>query len=113
MDVGVGFLVGRPHRLDHLVRLLRAGAAVEEGEALAVHRPGQDREIRADALDIEVARGGRPCGERHACAPLCQEWTSSVSAARMGPSGRCSSRSEEHTSELQSLMRISYAVFCL
>src|SRR3546814_10505255 len=29
--------------------------------------------------------------------------------------GRClvSTRSEEHTSELQSLMRISYAVFCL
>src|SRR3546814_7143469 len=25
----------------------------------------------------------------------------------------CSSRSEEHTSELQSLLRISYAVFCL
>src|SRR3546814_7628802 len=26
---------------------------------------------------------------------------------------RCPVRSEEHTSELQSLMRISYAVFCL
>src|SRR3546814_7591092 len=26
---------------------------------------------------------------------------------------QCSTRSEEHTSELQSLMRISYAVFCL
>src|SRR3546814_3854485 len=26
---------------------------------------------------------------------------------------RCQQRSEEHTSELQSLMRISYAVFCL
>src|SRR3546814_1144222 len=26
---------------------------------------------------------------------------------------RCFQRSEEHTSELQSLMRISYAVFCL
>src|SRR3546814_5736256 len=26
---------------------------------------------------------------------------------------RCAFRSEEHTSELQSLMRISYAVFCL
>src|SRR3546814_8425869 len=26
---------------------------------------------------------------------------------------RCRSRSEEHTSELQSLMSISYAVFCL
>src|SRR3546814_10899305 len=27
--------------------------------------------------------------------------------------GRAARRSEEHTSELQSLMRISYAVFCL
>src|SRR3546814_1834499 len=27
--------------------------------------------------------------------------------------GRLQARSEEHTSELQSLMRISYAVFCL
>src|SRR3546814_5564788 len=27
--------------------------------------------------------------------------------------GCCAGRSEEHTSELQSLMRISYAVFCL
>src|SRR3546814_4457446 len=27
--------------------------------------------------------------------------------------GACLIRSEEHTSELQSLMRISYAVFCL
>src|SRR3546814_954791 len=27
--------------------------------------------------------------------------------------GHCGARSEEHTSELQSLMRISYAVFCL
>src|SRR3546814_4939152 len=40
--------------------------------------------------------------------------------ARRGSAGRDSqrdrqnkSRSEEHTSELQSLMRISYAVFCL
>src|SRR3546814_3834428 len=29
------------------------------------------------------------------------------------PSGMRQNRSEEHTSELQSLMRISYAVFCL
>src|SRR3546814_9742162 len=33
-------------------------------------------------------------------------------AARIGP-GDLVLRSEEHTSELQSLMRISYAVFCL
>src|SRR3546814_7647919 len=30
-----------------------------------------------------------------------------------GPPGAAAKRSEEHTSELQSLMRISYAVFCL
>src|SRR3546814_6729278 len=30
-----------------------------------------------------------------------------------GRGGRRADRSEEHTSELQSLMRISYAVFCL
>src|SRR3546814_9420629 len=36
-------------------------------------------------------------------------WTGSASHAWPAPS----LRSEEHTSELQSLMRISYAVFCL
>src|SRR3546814_6432445 len=34
-------------------------------------------------------------------------------AANTGGSGSSTMRSEEHTSELQSLMRISYAVFCL
>src|SRR3546814_4744838 len=32
---------------------------------------------------------------------------------QMRPGGAAGGRSEEHTSELQSLMRISYAVFCL
>src|SRR3546814_9543320 len=46
-----------------------------------------------------------------------REWRCRSSHAR-GPSGRParrrrSRRSEEHTYELQSLMRISYAVFCL
>src|SRR3546814_6404108 len=34
-------------------------------------------------------------------------------AALRHPAAPSCSRSEEHTSELQSLMRISYAVFCL
>src|SRR3546814_5702510 len=34
-------------------------------------------------------------------------------AATASASDRAAGRSEEHTSELQSLMRISYAVFCL
>src|SRR3546814_5726458 len=44
----------------------------------------------------------------HGCARACP-------SGRGRGSGPCCrhSRSEEHTSELQSLMRISYAVFCL
>src|SRR3546814_7264575 len=36
-----------------------------------------------------------------------------VAMVRIGDVGGVVIRSEEHTSELQSLMRISYAVFCL
>src|SRR3546814_2208171 len=36
-----------------------------------------------------------------------------AAAGRAGGAGCAPGRSEEHTSELQSLMRISYAVFCL
>src|SRR3546814_7878908 len=36
-----------------------------------------------------------------------------VRSERIGDAQRNVARSEEHTSELQSLMRISYAVFCL
>src|SRR3546814_5528241 len=36
-----------------------------------------------------------------------------ASPARIQSGRRIQARSEEHTSELQSLMRISYAVFCL
>src|SRR3546814_3767778 len=39
-------------------------------------------------------------------------YTSSM-MRRLFANGPVSCRSEEHTSELQSLMRISYAVFCL
>src|SRR3546814_6579053 len=39
--------------------------------------------------------------------------TGTPMAVRSGSRTPSPSRSEEHTSELQSLMRISYAVFCL
>src|SRR3546814_3117542 len=46
------------------------------------------------------------------CERLDCEWYAAGCADRDGGIRRCR-RSEEHTSELQSLMRISYAVFCL
>src|SRR3546814_7401561 len=39
--------------------------------------------------------------------------TASASDSGAAVDGATAARSEEHTSELQSLMRISYAVFCL
>src|SRR3546814_4946604 len=46
---------------------------------------------------------------RSRCRTSSRSW-SNWPTARAGPA---TGRSEEHTSELQSLMRISYAVFCL
>src|SRR3546814_1587813 len=56
----------------------------------------------------------RPAG-RHPSLPRSpRSWAARGGAARRARSrGRRRGRSEEHTSELQSLMRISYAVFCL
>src|SRR3546814_6719669 len=44
------------------------------------------------------------CWECYSCVKACPRTRSTAAATR---------RSEEHTSELQSLMRTSYAVFCL
>src|SRR3546814_6599139 len=48
-----------------------------------------------------------------ACAPIWTPCISRSSTASTTARGTRARRSEEHTSELQSLMRISYAVFCL
>src|SRR3546814_8876509 len=77
-------------------------------------RPGSTRSgRRAGDHDAECSpcagRGGEKYpGECLGCAP----WPSrGYDNAPHRASGEA--RSEEHTSELQSLMRISYAVFCL
>src|SRR3546814_3216016 len=53
------------------------------------------------------SRPTRAAFARHICAEV--ESDLETSGEKMSAAGR----SEEHTSELQSLMRISYAVFCL
>src|SRR3546814_12857002 len=60
----------------------------------------------------DAAPAGAPASRRH----LGGFKSSEAAARRDGEAAgeaRPQSRSEEHTSELQSLMRISYAVFCL
>src|SRR3546814_7804221 len=55
-----------------------------------------------------------PGGETAPGGPASREVASCGRGASEGATARATGgRSEEHTSELQSLMRISYAVFCL
>src|SRR3546814_2177952 len=72
--------------------------------------PGGIREIEFLAQALQLIHGGRNAELRgrsllRALHALCEANHLSVEARDL--------RSEEHTSELQSLMRISYAVFCL
>src|SRR3546814_1349211 len=71
-----------------------AVAVVLAGNVAGNHRRQNQR--AGEAGQGPVAQAGKPIGHP------------SHTDSRFGPS-----RSEEHTSELQSLMRISYAVFCL
>src|SRR3546814_7354639 len=74
-----------------------------EGDRFVVHTPLQHLS-KADIVR-EAARLGLDAG---------LSWSCYDPAPGNRHCGLCDScRSEEHTSELQSLMRISYAVFCL
>src|SRR3546814_5741598 len=79
----------------HLLQEADAVSAVAEGEGTPAPVSSSALRMEADALN----------------AFLAEAFPNSASGTR----GRVVSaeRSEEHTSELQSLMRISYAVFCL
>src|SRR3546814_2112323 len=65
----------------------------------------------------EPVIGGLHGTERHYFCPFCLSWLftkpAGIDVFVNVRSTMLMERSEEHTSELQSLMRISYAVFCL
>src|SRR3546814_1212132 len=70
-------------------------------------------EVQADLERKFGFQGGDGAG---GCVGVDHRATSSVNAcvsSCVKPQAWSTGRSEEHTSELQSLMRISYAVFCL
>src|SRR3546814_1928404 len=80
--------------------LVRRGANVAGAAILEVvgRRSGEPRRTPVNPLPLD--------GERYLLAPRGEtEWVRNIRVT--------GTRSEEHTSELQSLMRISYAVFCL
>src|SRR3546814_5887132 len=78
-----------------------------------LHKTGTGQDYKGSTAgynDIGIATA--PDGTRYAIVVLLGDTSASV-PARMELMQAVSGRSEEHTSELQSLMRISYAVFCL
>src|SRR3546814_9256728 len=79
-----------------------AGAA---SETVSVKAVPEDKMI----LDVGPATAGHLARRLADCATLV--WNGPLGAFEIEPFD--AARSEEHTSELQSLMRTSYAVFCL
>src|SRR3546814_4731574 len=64
-------------------------------------------------VGLSAARSSSICAERRFSAAFPASTVSANLALAWVYSWAQNTRSEEHTSELQSLMRISYAVFCL
>src|SRR3546814_9159128 len=93
-----------------------------DGQGGRLCDPGARRNLRALPVGQPFERR-RPAAFRNARAPDERRnpaWLSGFMrpgsakrARRWSTAATSSRRSEEHTSELQSLMRISYAVFCL
>src|SRR3546814_6257372 len=86
-------------------------AGIVGGRSPILTPTARDDGVAGDAQPFGrvVEIGGKDDDERrrHDASPHCRR------ASRTGASRASNRRSEEHTSELQSLMRISYAVFCL
>src|SRR3546814_2518813 len=92
-DVCSSDLVGQPHLLARI------------GENVDQRIISLDLAVRNPADEMDLRRGGRSRRLR------LERGLHRTAADEQQP--RLRLRSEEHTSELQSLMRISYAVFCL
>src|SRR3546814_4823740 len=103
------FLVDQPQRRPHR-------AAREDHAVFGAVREGEHL-LGAREDHVMVARDGAAAQAREADLAVTARAGEAV-AATLGAFGEVDAapfggRSEEHTSELQSLMRISYAVFCL
>src|SRR3546814_3732189 len=74
-----------------------------------------EEQVALPALPFDLAGIRRisivACGTSYYAGMVAKYWIEQL--ARVPVELDIASRSEEHTSELQSLMRISYAVFCL
>src|SRR3546814_1841259 len=104
-DVCSSDLQGQPRLPDDRGAALEQ-SGIRQGRAVGPDRRARARPDLADARRRQHPAVRRRVRDEHLAQPR--------QAARLRPVGQPGAgRSEEHTSELQSLMRISYAVFCL
>src|SRR3546814_7355629 len=102
--------------LEPHLRLLRSDADPERALVRRRSRRAENNRLTKLRESIRTGRGSRRAGNIAVIRRPKQPLPGAVHGWNAGPaSGRLAVylRSEEHTSELQSLMRISYAVFCL
>src|SRR3546814_1767531 len=108
-DVCSADLTGAPAHTISSAQQAKASATAATGAARLSHRGmwarGSSRMAGPPAVVLERALAGHQQPEGGEIGLLGRH--------RRGEASAVQHRSEEHTSELQSLMRISYAVFCL
>src|SRR3546814_2860333 len=100
------------HKAETLQPQPGAGVAVKVADILAVdqHGPAGGAVQKAEQIEQRRLAAARGTDDRREASPFDDEVrVLHKKHRRLSRQGR----SEEHTSELQSLMRISYAVFCL
>src|SRR3546814_380740 len=91
---------------------LRAGKAINP--ALLVEECLRDQKIPAMTLEVKTRAPAKGAGAEFCARYFDPETNETLFTSGWELSDKIARwRSEEHTSELQSLMRISYAVFCL
>src|SRR3546814_6424075 len=81
---------------------------VDRVDQVVVHLETPLRVTRVDEILAEAGRAAE-IGRKHRVSAIGEQLVERIEAIVIARPWR----SEEHTSELQSLMRISYAVFCL
>src|SRR3546814_3854180 len=86
-------------------RKARRAPVQAQPEAGRLYRRAGRRAVQARSLSLLI-RSGRPASSGRPAAVAAAQRCNEIKNMPL-------QRSEEHTSELQSLMRISYAVFCL
>src|SRR3546814_5709866 len=107
-----GHQIFRDPVVEHALAGDDAALLVVEGAGIVLEILHQRARLRALEQDLRLAFINAAAPGHGGLPNKAAEWRNKMGTS-LGPMRSALLRSEEHTSALQSLMRISYAVFCL